>query len=93
MRAARKRREQRLARAGSARGPGMIQPAWRFLLFQRRATGTVVSRPHANRRIGTRKTTIPAFARTALARKLVIALWRFVTTGEPLQGVILRPAG
>ncbi len=28
----------------------------------------------------------------ALARKLVIALWRFVTTGEPLEGVVLRPA-
>src|ERR1700731_2739940 len=53
----------------------------------------VVSRPHADSRIGTRKTIIPAFARTALARKLAIALWRFVTTGEPLEGVILRPAG
>ena len=29
----------------------------------------------------------------ALARKLIIALWRFVTTGETLEGVILRPAG
>jgi transposase len=29
----------------------------------------------------------------ALARKLLIALWRFVTTGETLEGVILRPAG
>ena len=28
----------------------------------------------------------------ALARKLVIALWRFVTTGETLEGVVLRPA-
>jgi hypothetical protein len=28
-----------------------------------------------------------------LARKLLIALWRFVTTGETLEGVILRPAG
>ncbi len=39
-------------------------------------------------RLGTRKTMI-----VALARKLVIALWRFVTTGETLEGVILRPAG
>jgi hypothetical protein len=29
----------------------------------------------------------------ALARKLLIALWRFTTTGEPLEGVILRPVG
>jgi hypothetical protein len=26
----------------------------------------------------------------ALARKLLIALWRFVTTGDTLEGVILR---
>jgi transposase len=36
---------------------------------------------------GTRKTMI-----VALARKLIIALWRFVTTGEPLEGVVLCPA-
>ena len=35
----------------------------------------VVSRPHADSRRGTRKTMI-----VALARKLIIALWRFVTT-------------
>jgi transposase len=28
----------------------------------------------------------------ALARKLLIALWRFVTTAEVPQGVVLRPA-
>jgi transposase len=28
----------------------------------------------------------------ALARKLLIALWRFVTTGQAPEGVILRPA-
>jgi transposase len=42
----------------------------------------------ADSRAGTRKTMI-----VALARKLLIALWRFVTTGETLEGVILRPAG
>jgi transposase len=42
----------------------------------------------ADSRIGRRETMI-----VALARKLVIALWRFVTTGEPLEGVILRPTG
>jgi transposase len=41
----------------------------------------------ADSRSGTRKTMI-----VALARKLIIALWRFVTTGEPLEGVVLRPA-
>jgi len=28
----------------------------------------------------------------ALARKLLIALWRLVRSGEPLEGVVLRPA-
>src|SRR6202008_840898 len=42
----------------------------------------------ADRRGATRKTMI-----VALARKLLIALWRFVTTGETLEGVVLRPAG
>jgi transposase len=27
----------------------------------------------------------------ALARKLLIALWRFVTAGEVPEGVVLRP--
>jgi transposase len=28
----------------------------------------------------------------ALARKLLIALWRLVTTGEVSKGMVLRPA-
>jgi len=28
----------------------------------------------------------------ALARKLLVALWRLVTTGETPEGVALRPA-
>ena len=72
----------------------MIQLAWRFLLFQKESALALWYRARtADSRIGTRKTMIPAFASTALARKLVIALCRFVTTGETLEGVILRPAG
>ena len=41
----------------------------------------------ADARGGTRKTLI-----VALARKLLIALWRFVATGEAPAGVVLRPA-
>ena len=80
--------------AGNARvRRGMIQLAWRFLMFQKESALALWYRARtADSRIGTRKTMIPAFARTALARKLVIALWRFVTTGEPLEGVVLRPA-
>src|SRR4051794_32149554 len=41
----------------------------------------------ADARGGTRKTLI-----VALARKLLIALWRMVTTGEVPAGVVLRAA-
>ena len=85
-----RRREQGLARAGNARvRRGMIQLAWRFLLFQKESALAQWYRARtADSRVGTRKTMI-----VALARKLLIALWRFVTTGETLEGVILRPAG
>src|SRR6058998_1387716 len=84
-----RRREQGLARAGNARvRRGMIQLAWRFLMFQKESALALWYRARtADSRIGTRKTMI-----VALARKLIIALWRFVTTGEPLEGVVLRPA-
>ena len=85
-----RRREQGLARAGNARvRRGMIQLAWRFLRFQKQsALAQWYQARTADSRAGTRKTMI-----VALARKLLIALWRFVTTGETLEGVILRPAG
>ena len=85
-----KRREQGLARAGNARvRRGMIQLAWRFLWFQKESALALWYQTRtADSRAGTRKTMI-----VALARKLLIALWRFVTTGETLEGVILRPAG
>src|SRR5881394_540263 len=84
-----RRREQGLARAGNARvRRAMIQLAWRFLMFQKESALALWYRARtADSRSGTRKTMI-----VALARKLIIALWRFVTTGEPLEGVVLRPA-
>src|SRR5467141_1122793 len=85
-----KRREKGLARAGNARvRRGMIQLAWRFLMFQKQSALAQWYRARtADSRLGTRKTMI-----VALARRLLMALWRFVTTGETLDGVILRPAG
>ena len=37
---------------------------------------------------GARRTTMIV----ALARKILIALWRLVTTGEVPEGVVMRPA-
>jgi transposase len=85
----RRRREKGLARAGNARvRRGMIQLAWRFLMFQRHsALAQWYQARTQDQRSGTRKTMI-----VALARKLLVALWRMVTTGEIPQGVALRPA-
>src|SRR5689334_20784916 len=85
-----RRREKRLAKAGNARvRRGMIQLAWRLLVFQR---DSALARWYRARtegaRGGARKTLI-----VALARKLLIALWRLVTTGEAPEGLVLRPAG
>jgi len=67
----------------------MIQLAWRFLLFQKDSALALKYQARTDdNRAGTRKTMI-----VVLARKLLLALWRFVTTGETLEGVILRPAG
>jgi transposase len=85
----RRRREKGLARAGNARvRRGMIQLAWRFLTFQKDSTLAQWFRLRAaDGRSGTRKTMI-----VALARKLLIALWRMTRTGEIPEGVKLRPA-
>jgi transposase len=86
----RRRREKGLAKAGNARvRRGMIQLAWRFLLHQKESALAQWYRARtAEARGSTRKTLI-----VALARKLLIALWRMVTTGEAPHGVVLRPAG
>lgn len=82
-----KRREKGLAKSGNARvRRGLIQLAWRFLMFQK---GSALARWYRFRTEGAaparRKTMI-----VALARKLLIAFWRLVTTGSVPDGVILR---
>jgi transposase len=84
-----RRREKGLARAGNSRvRRGMIQLAWRFLIFQKDSRLVRWFRARtADGRSTTRKTMI-----VALARKLLIALWRLVTTGEMTEDIKLRPA-
>ena len=84
-----RRREKGLARAGNARvRRGMIQLAWRFLMFQKNSALAQWYRMQTTDHRGTtRKTMI-----VALARKLLVALWQLVTTGEVPEGVVLRPA-
>lgn len=82
-----KRRERGLAKAGNARvRRGMIQLAWGHLLHQKDgALAEWYRKRTADARGGTRKTMI-----VALARKLLIALWRLATTGEAPAGLLLR---
>ena len=84
-----KRREQGLAKAGNGRvRRGMLQLAWRWLMFQKESALAQWYRARtADGRRDTRKIMI-----VALARKLLIALWRYVTTGELPQGVVLKAA-
>jgi len=92
-----RRREKGLARpapgreqgAGNARvRRGMIQLAWRFLMFQKDSALAQWYRARtADARGATRKALI-----IALARKLLVALWRLVTTGDVPHGVVFRPA-
>jgi transposase len=84
----RKRREKGLARSGNARvRRGMIELAWRFIRFQKDSVLAQWFRTRTENARGTRKTMI-----VALARKLLIALWRLVREGVVPDGVILRPA-
>jgi transposase len=82
-----KHREKGLARSGNARvRRGMIQLAWRFLMFQKNSALAQWFRARTENARGTRKLMI-----VALARKLLIALWRLVREGVVPDGVVLRP--
>ena len=84
-----KSRERGLSRVGNARvRRGMIQLAWRFLMFQKdSALAQWYRAVTKDARGATRKVMI-----VALARKLLIALWRMVTIGEMPEGVTMRAA-
>jgi transposase len=82
------RREQGLTKAGNWRvRHSSLQLAWRWLKHQK---GSALAQWYRQRtadgRGDTRKTMI-----VALARKILVALWRYVTTGELPDGVVLKP--
>jgi transposase len=82
-----RRREQGLAKAGNAKvRQVMLQLAWRMLLFQKESA--LVRWYQARIAAGARKKTMIM----ALARKLLVALWRLVTTGEVPEGFVMRSA-
>jgi transposase len=82
------RREQGLAKAGNWRvRHSSLQLAWRWLKWQK---GSALAQWYFQRTAGggdiVRKKMI-----VALARKILIGLWRYVTTGELPAGVVLKP--
>ena len=83
-----KRREKGLSRSGNPRvRNGLIQFAWRFLKFQPDSELACWYRERTlDGRPGIRKKMI-----VALARKLLVALWKFVTLGDVPKGVIVKP--
>jgi transposase len=82
-----RRRERGLSRAGNARvRRGMVQLAWRFLVFQKESALVQWYRQRtADGRGRTRMTMV-----VALARKLLVALWQMMRTGVVPAGLRLR---
>jgi transposase len=82
-----KRREKGISKAGNPRvRRGMIQLAWRLLMFQPDAA---LVRWYRERTAGG-KGAIKKTMIVALARKLLIALWSYATAGVMPEGVVLK---
>jgi transposase len=82
-------REQGISKAGNRRLRHiMIELAW---LWVRHQPDSALSR-WFRARVGTERGRIRRVAIVALARKLLIALWRYVTHGEVPEGAVLKAA-
>ena len=82
-------REQGISKAGNRRlRTIMIELAW---LWVRHQPDSVLTR-WFRARVGTERGRVRRIAIVALARKLLIALWRYVTHGEVPEGAVLKVA-
>jgi transposase len=82
-----RRHEKGLSKCGNARvRHTMIQLAWRWLQYQ---PDSALAKWYKSRVEGA-KGVVKLKLIVALARKLLIALWRMVNTGEVPDGVVLR---
>jgi transposase len=83
------KREQGIGSAGNPRlRRTMVQLAWLWLRHQ---PGSALSRWFCQR-VGTHKGRVRRIAVIALARKLLVALWRYVTQGVIPEGAMLKRA-
>jgi transposase len=81
--------EQGVSKAGNPRlRTTMIQLAWLWLQHQPRSALSLWFKERVTRDSGRgKKTTI-----VALARKLLVALWKFVSSGVVIEGAVMRAA-
>ncbi|MFZ0459014.1 MAG: IS110 family transposase [Rhodoplanes sp.] len=82
-------REQGVSKAGNPRlRTTLIQLAWLWLRHQPRSALALWFKERANRDGGRMKKT----AIVALARKLLVALWKYVTSGVVIEGAVMKAA-
>ena len=80
-------REQGIAKSGNPRlRRAMIELAW---FWTRHQPGSALSRWFAER-VGAARGRVRRIAIVALARKLLVALWRYVTQGVVPEGAVLK---
>ncbi len=80
-------RDRSISRAGNPRArTTMIQLAWLWLRYQPDSALAIWFRE----RVGTLQGRTRRISIVAMARKLLIALWRYVETGTVPEGVVLR---
>ena len=80
-------REQGVSKSGNPRlRTTLIQLAWLWLRHQPRSALTLWFKERVSRNGGRmKKTTI-----VALARKLLVALWKYVTAGVVIEGAVMK---
>jgi len=82
-------REQGVSKVGNPRQrAAMVQMSWSWLLQQPRSALALWFKEQVQLNGGRRRKT----AIIALARKLLIALWKFVHAGVPIEGAVLKQA-
>jgi len=83
------RREQGISKAGNSRARALaIELGW---LWVRHQPGSELTR-WFRERVGDLKGRIRRIAIVAVARKLIVALWRYLTTGLVPTGAVLHPS-
>ncbi len=82
-------REQGVSKAGNPRLRRiLIQLAWLWLRHQPQSALSLCFHDRVNRAGGRHKKTLI----TALARKLLVALWRYVAHGVVIEGAVMKAA-